>query len=203
MKTIRIWNDNPSENQVREIVDLIREGRVAIIPTDSTYAIVCDALNQKAINELCRIKGLNPDKNNLSIICSDISMAAEYAHIDDKCFNILRRNTPGAFTFLFKASRSLPKAFKGRKIVGIRIPDCNTACAVAKELGNPILTTSIEFEDEDNAREPELIADNYEHKGVELMVDNDEGDTQFTTIVDFTSGADACEIVREGKATLN
>lgn len=184
MKTIKIWSDNPSEQQLMDIVGVIRDGGLAIIPTDTVYAIVCDALNSKAITSLCRLKGLNPDKNNLSVICSGISMASEYAHIDNYGFSLLKGLTPGAYTLLFKAARTLPKVFKDRKVVGIRIPDNNVARAIAEELGNPLLTTSIQYADENEAREPELIAERYENSGVDMIVDSGEGCTIHTKILD-------------------
>ena len=175
METVKIWNDRPSDAQVREIAEELEAGNLVILPTDSVYAIVCDALNQKAIAELCRLKGINPEKNHLSVICSDISMASEYAHIDDAGYRLLKEYTPGPFTFLFRAGRNLPKAFKGRKMVGIRIPDLATPRDVVKALGHPVLSTSIEFEDSDYAREPELIAERYAASGVSLMVDGGDG----------------------------
>ncbi|MDE6235831.1 MAG: threonylcarbamoyl-AMP synthase [Muribaculaceae bacterium] len=202
MDKIKIWNDNPSESQAQEIADVLASGGLAIIPTDSVYAIVCDALNQKAINELCRLKGLDPEKNNLSIICSDISMAAEYAIIDDAGFNLIKDLTPGPFTFLFRSSRHLPKTFKGRKTVGVRIPDSATARAIATTLGHPILTTSIEFADDDEAREPDLIAERYGNRGIDLIADAGDGNNQYTTIIDCRE-SESPEIIRQGKGILD
>lgn len=199
MKKIKIWNDSPSEKQIDEIVDEIKDGRLVILPTDSLYGITCDALNSKAISKLCTLKKINPDKTHLSILCSDISMAADYARIDDRAFKLLKENTPGPVTFIFKALSSLPRAFKGRKIVGVRIPDCNTTLEVIRKLNSPLLTTSIEFEDDDFARNPELIAENYDSK-VELIVLGEDGDSIPSTIVDCTS--DYLEIIRQGKTEI-
>lgn len=202
MDTIKIYNDNLTEAQAREIASMLDNGELGIIPTDSVYAIVCDALNPKAITELCRIKGIDPDKNNLSILCSDLSMAAEYSTIDNYAYRLIKSNTPGPFTFLLKASRTLPKAFKGRKIVGIRIPDNAPARMIVEAMGRPLLCTSIEFEDDDNAREPELIRENYDHYPISFILDAGEGDTQVSTIVDC-SDSDSPEIIREGKGLLS
>lgn len=199
MKTIKIWNDSPSDKQLREIAAFLDGGELMIFPTDTLYAIGCDALNTKAIDRLCALKGINPEKSNLSIICSDISMAAEYCKIDNAAFRLLKENTPDPFTFLFRASSSLPKAFKGRKTVGIRIPDCTTDREIARTLGHPILTTSVEFDGDDYAINPELIAENY-YGRVELFLDGGDGETVPSTIVDMTSGEP--EIIREGKGTL-
>lgn len=195
MKIIKIWNDNPSDKQVRDIARCLQEGETAILPTDTLYGICCDALSQRAIEKVARLKGLNPDKSNLSIICSDISMASEYARFDQYAFKMLKELTPGPVTFLFKAASTLPKAFKGRKVVGVRIPANETCRRVVAELGHPILTTSIQYEDEDYARNPELIAEAY-HEKVDLMVEGAEGTTTPSTIVDCTGPEPV--VIREG-----
>ena len=199
MKIVKIWNDNPSDRQLNEIVRDFENGCIVIYPTDTLYAIGCDALNVKAIDKICKLKNINPEKTNLSIICSDISQASEYARCDNKSFRLLKDNTPGPFTFLFKASSSLPKAFKGRKVVGVRIPDNNTVCQIVKQLGHPILTTSIEFADEDYARNVELITETYYGK-VDVIIDGGDGGIEPSTIVDCTE--DIPEIIREGKGIL-
>lgn len=199
MKVVKIWNDSPSDRQINEIVRDLENGCIVIYPTDTLYAIGCDALNVKAIDKICKLKNINPEKTNLSIICSDISQASEYARCDNKSFRLLKDNTPGPFTFLFKASSSLPKAFKGRKVVGVRIPDNNTVCQIVKQLGHPILTTSIEFADEDYARNVELITETYYSK-VDVIIDGGDGGIEPSTIVDCTE--DIPEIIREGKGIL-
>lgn len=202
METIKIWSDRPSEKQAEEIAGYLAGGELVIIPTDTVYAIVCDALNPKAIARLCDLKGINPEKNNLSVICSDISMASEYAMIDDDGYRLLKEYLPGPFTFLFRSGRNLPKAFKGRKTVGIRIPEAATPREIVKALGHPVLTTSIEFEDDDHAREPELIAEHYEGRGVRLMVDGGDGGDELSTIVDCTRSTTEPEIIRQGKGEI-
>lgn len=198
-KRIKIWNDSPSSSQLEEVAEIIEKGGIAVIPTDSVYAVVCDALNPKSIDKLCRFHGINPDKNNLSIICSGISMASRYAGIEDESYRVIKDNTPGPFTFILRSSSNLPKAFKGRKMVGIRIPDCRFATGLAETLGHPLMTTSITFEDDDSARNIDLIAEN--HSAIaDVIVEGEEGDTAYSTIVDFTSGEP--EIVRQGKGEL-
>lgn len=199
MKTIKIWDSGLSERQLSEICRDLEAGQLMVMPTDTVYAIVCDALSPKAIERVCRIKRINPDKTNLSIICSDISMASEYARIENYAFRLLRDNTPGPFTFLMRSASTLPKAFKGRKTVGIRIPDYAPAREIAERLGHPLLTTSIEFEDEDYAREPSLISETYDSQ-VDIMLEGPDGGTEFSTIVDCTGSAP--EILREGKGDL-
>lgn len=199
MKTIKIWNDDPSERQLDEICDALAQGRIMLLPTDTLYGIACDALNPKAIDRICRLKGINPEKTNLSVICSDISMAAEYARIDNAAFRLLRDNTPGPFTFLFKSVSTLPKAFKGRKTVGIRIPDARLPREIARRLGHPLLTTSIEFDDDDHATNPGLIAETYEGR-VDFMAQGEEGHTVPSTIVDCTGSEPVVE--RQGAGNL-
>ena len=194
MNTIKIWNNSPSDKQIDNIVNFLEAGKIAIIPTDTMYAIVCNALDAKAVERICRLKGINPDKTNLSIICADISMASEYARINNAGFQILKENTPGPYTLLFRSASSLPRAFKGRKVVGVRIPDSPVATMTAARLGNPLLTTSIEYADEDYAVNPELIAEAYDYK-VDLMVEGEPGSLRLSTIIDCTG--DSPVIVRE------
>lgn len=185
MNTIKIWNDNPSDKQLKDIAAILDNGLTAIIPTDTMYALVCDATNMKAIERICKLKGINPEKTNLSILCSDISMASEYARIDNNGFRILKEETPGPITLLFKTVSSLPRAFKNRKIVGIRIPDNNTARKIVEHLGRPLLSTTIQYEDEDYAVNPDLIAETYDNK-IDLMVDAGQGGGVQSRIIDCT-----------------
>lgn len=200
MKTIKIWNDEPSVKQVEQIAERLADGEIWILPTDSIYGIMCDAFNSKALDRICRLKNINPEKNNLSIISSSISMASEYAKINDRTFEMMKENTPGPYTFLCKTQSTLPKEFKKRKTVGIRIPDCNTVRMITESLGHPVMTTSIEFEDSDYARNPELIAEEY-HGKVDGVVEGDEGGEIPTTIVDCTE--DAPQIIREGLGEID
>lgn len=200
MNTIKIWNDHASDRQLHDIAMRLKEGQIAIIPTDSMYAIVGDALNVKAVDRICRIKGINPDKTDLSILCSDISMASEYSRIGNRGFKLLKANTPGPYTFLFKSASTLPKAFKSRKTVGIRIPECEFDRQLIDALGNPLITTSIEYEDSDYAINPGLIAEAYDNK-VDIMVEGTDGTTDVSTIIDCTE--DSPTIIREGLGDLS
>ena len=200
MKSIKIWNNKASEQQLNQLSERMKEGEIAIIPTDTMYAIVGDALNVKVVDRICKLKNINPDKTNLSIICSDISMAAEYSRIDNKGFKLLREYCPGPFTFLFKSASTLPRAFKGRKTVGIRIPDNQFTTDLVERMGNPLITTSIEYEDEDYAINPELISEDNEGR-VDIMVEGEAGTTEVSTIVDCT--LDTPEIIREGLGKMD
>lgn len=199
MVTLQIYGNNIAENQINQIVETLKAGGVIVIPTDTLYAVACDALNPKAIDTVCRMKGINPEKTNLSILCGDISMASDYAKFSNKDFKLLKDNIPGPFTFLFRAASSLPRAFKNRKTVGIRIPDNPATLKIVEALGNPLLSTSIEFEDDDYGRNPDLIEENYSGK-VDLMVKGDEGGLQPSAIIDSTG--DEVEIIREGPQPL-
>ena len=188
-----------SDRQLDDVASRLRDSEIAVIPTDTTYAIVGDALNMKAIERICNLKRINTEKTNLSVICSDISMASEYARIEDKGFRLMKECCPGPFTFLFRCASKLPRAFKGRKVVGIRIPSNEFDRQLAAALGNPVITTSIEYDDEDYAVNPGLIAENYEGK-VDFMVEGEDGSTEVSTIVDCTGPEP--EIVRQGKGII-
>jgi len=199
MKTVKVWDDTPSDKQLLAICGEFEKGSVVIMPTDTLYGICCDALNAKSVERICKLKRINPDKVNLSIICADISMAARYSKINDQVFRLIKDNVPGPFTFLVKTASALPKVFKGRKTVGIRIPDCSICRLISERLGCPILTTSITFDEEDRAVSPELIAECYDGM-VDLFIEGSEGGVVPSTIVDCTG--DSPEIKREGKGKL-
>lgn len=202
MNTLRLYPTNINRVFIDRIVETLQEGGLIVYPTDTYYAIGCDALNNRAIERLCKVKGLNPDKQLLSIVCSDISQASEYARIDNKAFRLLRDNLPGAFTFILPAASTLPKVFKGRKTVGVRVPDNEISRAIAEALGHPVLTTSIPLEgiDEDEIIEPMSIAMRLENVA-DIMVDGGMGDNRPSTVVDCLDSS-APEVIREGKGVL-
>ena len=199
MKILKVFENNPNPKFLDMAVEALRDGDIVIYPTDTLYAIGCDALNNSAINKICKLKGINPDKTNLSIICDGISMVAEYARFDNRQFKVLKTNLPGPFTFILPSSSSLPKVFKGRKTVGIRVPANNVAVELVRRLGNPILSTTISYTDDDYAVNPELIAETYADSAAYLL-DGGDGGLIPSTVVDMTSGE--LEIVREGKGDL-
>lgn len=200
MKILRIWGDQLSDRQVEETVRDLKDGKTLIAPTDTLYAIMCDALSPKAIESVCRLKSINPDKTNLSIICSDISMAAEYAVFNNNTFKLLKSLTPGPYTFLCRAAHSLPAAFKRRKIVGIRIPDFEGDRQLAEKLGNPLLTTSIQYADDDYGINPDLIEEAYNDK-VNLMISGPEAQLEPSTVLDCTGNE--IIVIREGKGPVD
>lgn len=201
MKTLRMYPSSINDRYMQEVVDALRAGEIVIYPTDTLYALGCDALNNSAIEKICRIKELNPQKTPLSIICHDISQAAEYARIDNRAFKMLREYLPGPFTFILPASTTLPKVFKGRKTVGVRIPDNVIALAIAEQLGNPVLTTSIEYNDPDEGISPDSIAMRYDDVAA-LMIDGGDGGIVPSTVVDITDSTSP-DIVRQGLGEFN
>lgn len=198
MKLLKIYPDNINDRHIAEVVETLRGGGIVIYPTDSLYAIGCDALNNSAIERICRLKGINPAKENLSVVCADISQASEYARIDNRAFSLLKRYLPGACTFLLPAATTLPKVFKGRKTVGVRIPDNAIARRLAEALGNPVLSTSIKWDRDapEEGRDPESIALNYSGT-VDCMIDGGEGALIPSTVVDCTDSS-APVVTRDG-----
>lgn len=188
-----------NDKHIATAVNVLRSGGVMIYPTDTIYAFGCDALQNNAIEKICTIKGMRSDKSLLSIICNDLAQVSEYARMNNDTFKLMRANLPGPFTFVLPALSKLPKAFKGRKTVGIRIPDNETARHLVAELGHPIMTSSVPVEDEDYGTEPELMAEFYGNR-IDAVIDAGRGDTSPSTIVDCTG--DTPEIVREGKGIL-
>lgn len=198
---IKIYEQNPNQREIDRIVKILREGGIIIYPTDTVYAMGCDALNVRAVEQICKFKDINPQKANLSIICYDLSSISEYAKINNTVFKLMKRNLPGPFTFILNATSNLPKIYKNRKEVGIRIPDNNIIRTIVKELDNPILSTSVRSKDDilQYAADPELIEEEYGDK-VAAIVDGGYGNLEPSTVVDCTG--DDIEIVRQGKGEL-
>ena len=195
---IKLYESNNNPNDIERIVDIINEGGIIIYPTDTMYAMGCHGLKERSIERICKLKNINPKKNNLSIICYDLSTISEYAKVDNATFKLIRRNIPGPFTFILNTNNSLPKIFRNRKEVGIRLPDNNIIREIAKALDAPIMTTTLpidEIEIEYNTN-PELIEEKFGSE-VDLIID---GGIEPSTIVDCTNGE--FEIVRQGKGYL-
>lgn len=202
MKILKMYTSNINDRFMDEVIETLKDGGIIIYPTDTLYAIGCNALNNNAIERICKIKGINSQRTNLSIVCSDISQASQYARIDNRAFQLLRENLPGAFTFILPTASTLPKAFKGRKAVGIRVPDNAIAREIASRLGNPILTTSIEWDDDpEDGCNPQAIAMKYEDV-VDIVIDGGYGELIPSTVVDCLDSSSP-EITREGKGIFN
>lgn len=199
---LKIYPENPNPREISKVIDTLRDGGLIVYPTDTVYAIGCDALNVRAVERICRMKGVNPQKSNLSIICYDLSNLSEYAKVSNSAFKLMKKNLPGAFTFILPTSSELPKIYKNRKEVGIRVPDNNIARTIVAELGNPILTMSIHDEEDDvleYSTDPELIYEKYGNS-VDLVIDGGYGGIEPSTVVDCTT--DDFEVVRQGKGEL-
>ena len=198
---LKIYNENPNPKQIEKVVEVLRSGGVIIYPTDTVYGIGCDINNQKAIERLCQIRKMKPEKANLSFVCYDLSHLSDYIKpIDNHTFRILKSALPGAFTFIFNANSQVPKLLmnKSKKTVGIRVPDHNVAREIVRVLGNPIVSSSIHDDDEiiEYSTDPELIYEKYKDL-VDVVIDSGFGGNEASTVVDFSSGEP--EIIREGK----
>lgn len=196
MKVLPLIAENINSRFIAQIVDVLRDGGIIIYPTDTLYAIGCDAMNNQAIERICAIKQMKSAKTNLTIVCHDISEVSEYAKFDNRQFKVMRSYLPGPYTFIFPALSKLPKAFKGRRTVGIRIPRDVIARTIVEALGCPILSTSVEGRDEDYLTEPELLAETYS-ANVDIVVDAGRGGTVPSTVIDCTEGD--FTVVRQGK----
>ncbi len=191
MNILQFHGANLNERYIDTAVNALRRGEIIIYPTDTLYAIGCDALNQRSVEAICRLKGINPAKQHLSILCASLSQASEYARIDNYAFRVLKENLPGPFTFILPAATTLPKVFKGRKEVGVRIPDSPVPLALAEALGHPLLTASIDFDlaEPDEAVNPESIAMRYESVA-SFLLDGGSGTLTPSAVVDLTDSRD-------------
>jgi tRNA threonylcarbamoyl adenosine modification protein (Sua5/YciO/YrdC/YwlC family) len=198
---VKLYEENPNQKEIDKIISILQDGGLIIYPTDTVYAIGCDALNVRAVEEICKMKNINPAKSNLSIICYDLSNISEYAKVDNATFKLMKKNLPGPFTFILNTTSSLPKIYKNKKTVGIRIPDNNIIRELVYNLGNPILTTSIKDDDEviEYTTDPELIYEKYQDT-VDVVIDGGYGGIEGSTVVDCTE--EEPEIIRQGKGEL-
>uniref|UniRef100_UPI0040494039 L-threonylcarbamoyladenylate synthase n=1 Tax=Flavobacterium sp. TaxID=239 RepID=UPI0040494039 len=200
---IKIYEDKPSEAAIKKVVDVLRNGGLIIYPTDTVYGLGCDITNTKALEKIAKIKGIKLEKANFSFICSDLSNISDYIkQIDTPTFKILKRALPGPYTFILPGNNDLPKEFRKKKTVGIRVPANNIALQIVQMLGNPIISTSIHDEDEvvEYSTDPELIFEKWNNI-VDLVIDGGYGDNIASTIIDLTG--DEPEVIREGKGSLD
>ena len=199
---LRLFEDNPNERDVRRAADILRGGGVVIYPTDTVYAMGCDINQVKAVQRVCQLKGVKPEKASFSMICRDLSNIAAYAKVSNEVFKLMKHNLPGPFTFVLPATNRLPNVLMNRrKTIGIRVPDNYIVRALVEELGGPLLTTSVKADDEvvEYMTDPELI---YERDGklVDLVIDGGSGRNVASTVVDCT--ADPVEVIRQGVGEL-
>ena len=200
---IKIYNENPNEREIDKVVKILQKGGLIIYPTDTVYGLGCDITNTKAMEKVAQIKGLKLDKANFSFICYDLSNLSDYVkQIDTPAYKILKKALPGPYTFVLPSSTNLPKAFKNKKTVGIRIPDNNIIRELVKKLGNPIVSTSIYDEDDllEYTTDPELIFEKWGNK-VDIVIDGGYGSNIPSTIVDLSEGE--ITILREGLGSVD
>ncbi|SNR59615.1 translation factor SUA5 [Lutibacter agarilyticus] len=200
---VKIFEENPNEREIEKVVKVLKKGGLIIYPTDTVYGLGCDITNTKAMEKVAKIKGVKLNKAKFSFICSDLSNLSDYVkQIDNSTFKILKRALPGPYTFILPGSTNLPKAFKHRSTVGIRVPDNNIVRDLVKMLGNPIVSTSIYDEDDlvEYTTDPELIFEKWKDI-VDVVIDGGYGDNTPSTVIDLSDGE--IEIVREGKGSID
>lgn len=196
---VKLYNSNPDPQLVSEIVDLLQRGGVIIYPTDTVYGIGCDITKARAVERVARIKGVKPEKADFAFICSDLSHLSDFAkQVDNNTFKLMKAYLPGPYTFILNASSNVPKILKQKKkTVGIRVPDNNIIVEIVRQLGHPILTTSLKEDDEivEYFTDPEVIHDEYKDL-VDLVIDGGYGGLIPSTILDCTG--DEPVVLREG-----
>jgi tRNA threonylcarbamoyl adenosine modification protein (Sua5/YciO/YrdC/YwlC family) len=200
---IKIYENKPSETAIEKVVNVLKNGGLVIYPTDTVYGLGCDISNSKALERIARIKGVKLEKANFSFICHDLSHLSDYVkQIDTATFKILKRALPGPYTFILPGNNKLPKEFKKKTTVGIRVPNNAITLEIVKLLGNPIVSTSIRDDDDviEYTTDPELIFEKWQNL-VDLVIDGGYGDNVGSTIIDL-SGHEP-EVVREGKGSLD
>lgn len=201
-KFVKIYEDNPNPKEIAKVVSVLKKGGLIIYPTDTVYGLGCDITNTKALERVARIKGIKLEKANFSFVCHDLSNLSDYVkQIDTSIFKVLKRALPGPYTFVLPGAKTLPNAFKKKKTVGIRVPDNNIALEIVRQLGNPIISTSIYDEDEilEYTTDPELILEKWD-KLVDMVIDGGYGGNEPSTIIDFSG--DEPEVIRQGKGSL-
>ena len=200
---VKIYEENPNQREIQKVLDVLRDGGIIVYPTDTVYGIGCDITNGKAVEKVARFKNVQIEKSNMSFICSDLSHLSDYAKpISNQVFKLIKRNLPGPFTFILEANSNVPKYFKGKKkTVGFRVPDNEIIREIVRQLGNPILSSSVHDDDEivEYTTDPELI---HEKLGdfADLVIDGGPGGNVPSTVVDCTDAVPT--IIRQGKGVL-
>jgi tRNA threonylcarbamoyl adenosine modification protein (Sua5/YciO/YrdC/YwlC family) len=199
---IKLYNENPNPKEIAKVVKVLQSGGLVIYPTDTIYGLGCDITKTKSLEKIAQIKGVQLEKANLSFICNDLSHLSDYVkQLDSATFKILKRALPGPYTFILPGSNNLPKVFKKKKTVGIRIPDNNIIRTLVEELGNPIVSTSIRDEDDvlEYTTDPELIFEKWQGL-VDVVIDGGYGDNEPSTVIDLTEEP---AVIREGKGSID
>ena len=199
---IKLYNENPNAKEIAKVIKVLQSGGLVIYPTDTVYGLGCDITKTKALEKIAQIKGVKLEKANFSFICNDLSHLSDYVkQIDSATFKILKRALPGPYTFILPGSNNLPKVFKKKTTVGIRIPDNNIIRTLVAELGHPIVSTSIRDEDDvlEYTTDPELIFKKWQNL-VDVVIDGGYGDNEPSTVIDLTEEP---TVLREGKGSLD
>jgi len=200
---LRINPEKPNYDEIAKVVECLRNGGVVIYPTDTVYGIGCDINKQRAVERVCKIKGIDPEKANFSFICSDLSHLSDFTKpISTAVYKVMKKALPGSFTFILEANNNVPKLFRSKKkTVGIRIPKNNICLEIVKQLGNPIMSTSVHDDDEliEYTTDPELIHDKYKDL-VDIVIAGGYGNNQASTVVDCSEGE--FDILRQGLGVL-
>jgi len=199
----KLYDKNPNARDISSIVEILKAGGIIIYPTDTVYGIGCDIHNHKAVEKVARIKNIKLEKANFSIICHDLSHLSDYARqVDNNTFKLMKSLLPGPYTFILTASSKVPRFFTDKKkTIGIRIPDNKIILEIVKELGNPVLTTSVFGENDllEEITNPELIHEKFEDQ-VDLVIDGGSGGTILSTIIDCTG--DEPFVTRQGAGVV-
>jgi tRNA threonylcarbamoyl adenosine modification protein (Sua5/YciO/YrdC/YwlC family) len=201
---IRIYEENPNPKAIREVVDCLKDGGVIIYPTDTVYGIGCDIHNRKAVERICQIRNIKPDKAQFSFICHDLSHISDFCTgIDNPTFKLMKRLLPGPYTFILNATNQVPKLFQSKKrTVGIRIPNNAIPLEIVRQLGNPIMTASVQDDGDmiEYTTDPSLI---YERFGdqVDMVIDGGYGGFEGSTVLNCADGE--VEVIREGKGPID
>lgn len=200
---VKMYPENPSERLIKQAVEILKKGGLIIYPTDTVYGLGCDIMHRKAIERICKIRGIKLENANFSFICSDLGHLAEYTKpISNEIFRVIKKALPGPFTFILDANSKVPKLISSKKkTVGIRVPDNTIAREIVRVLGNPIISTSIHDEDAiiEYSTDPELIHEKFQHF-IDLVIDGGYGGNIPSTVVDCT--LDGLTILRQGKGVL-
>lgn len=201
---LRINADKPNFDEIATVVNCLRDGGVVIYPTDTVYGMGCDIHKQRAVERVCKIKNIDPEKANFSFICSDLSHLSDFTKpISTPIYKLMRKSLPGPFTFILEANNNVPKLFKSsKKTVGIRVPDNKICSEIVKMLGNPIMSTSIHDEDEiiEYTTDPEMIYEKYKDI-VDIVIAGGYGNIEPSTVVDCSDGD--VTILRQGLGILS
>jgi tRNA threonylcarbamoyl adenosine modification protein (Sua5/YciO/YrdC/YwlC family) len=194
---VSVHPDNPQQRIIQQIAGCLRDGGVVIYPTDTVYGLGCDIFQPKAVERICRIKGIDPAKANLSFVCSDLSDLSKYAKaITTPQYRFIKQYIPGPFTFILPASKEVPKMLKSKKnTIGLRVPDHTITHAIAAALGHPILSSSLPGEMVEEYTDPEIIHARFS-KLVDMVVDGGIGGMEYSTVVDMTE--EQPKIIRQG-----